>query len=40
MRVGAFLGGGVVERANSRRCVVECARWGRGVTRVTKIPRF
>ena len=39
MRVGAFLGGGGVERANIEWYVVDCARWGRGVICVTKIPR-
>ena len=44
MRGGAFFfeGGrsrGGVERANRRRYVVDCARWGRGVIRVTKRKR-
>ena len=34
-----FLGGGRVERANSRRYVVDCARWGRGVICVAKCKR-
>ena len=31
MRVSASFGGGGVEWADSGKCVVDCARWGRGV---------
>ena len=39
MRVGAFLGGGGVERANHGRYLVDCSRRGRGYP-CDKIPRF
>jgi len=31
MRVSAFFGGRRVEWVNSGKCVVDCARWGRGI---------
>ena len=35
-----FWGGGGVEWANSEKCVVDCARWERGVDPRDKISRF